>query len=75
MIGVICLFPVDKQMIEIKNITVSPSYRGKGLGSQILKKAEEITRKDGYITIIVGTANCGAKQIQFYEKTDIGSMW
>ena len=64
----ICLLPVDKQTTEIKNIAISPAYQGKGLGSWILKKAEEITRKGGYITIIVGTADCGTKQIQFYEK-------
>ena len=62
-VGVISLLPVDKQTIEIKNIAISPAYQGKGLGSWILKKAEEIARKGGYITIIVGT-----KQIQFYEK-------
>ena len=67
-VGVISLLPVDKQTIEIKNIAISPAYQGKGLGSWILKKAEEIARKGGYITIIVGTADCGTKQIQFYEK-------
>ena len=67
-VGVISLLPVDKQTIEIKNIAISPAYQGKGLGSWILKKAEEIARKGGCITIIVGTADCGTKQIQFYEK-------
>ena len=67
-VGVISLLPVDKQTIEIKNIAISPAYQGKGLGSWILKKAEEIARKGAYITIIVGTADCGTKQIQFYEK-------
>lgn len=67
-VGVISLLPVDKQTIEIKNIAISPAYQGKGLGSWILKKAEEIARKGGYITIIVGTADCRTKQILFYEK-------
>lgn len=67
-VGVICLLPIDKQTTEIKNIAISPAYQGEGLGSRILKKAEEIARKGGYITIIVGTADCGTQQIQFYEK-------
>ena len=46
-VGVISLLPVDKQTIEIKNIAISPAYQGKGLGSWILKKAEEIARKGG----------------------------
>jgi len=46
-VGVISLLPVDKQTIEIKNIAISPAYQGKGLGSWILKKAEEIATYDG----------------------------
>ncbi len=75
-VGVISLLPVDKQTIEIKNIAISPAYQGKGLGSWILKKAEEIARKGGYITIIVGTAELivGQNRFNFMRRMVIRRM-
>lgn len=66
-IAVFCLYPVDSQTLEIKNIAVSPTYRNKGLGSQILHHIQT-TYGRLYRNVIVGTADCGVDQIRFYER-------
>lgn len=67
-VGVFCLLPRDEETIEIMNIAVSLEMQNKGIGSYLLSKIEKIARKGEYKTIIVGTADCGLKQIHFYEK-------
>lgn len=67
-IGVFCLFPIDEQTVEIKNIAVSEKWQGKGIGTRLLEKAEDIARGNNYTVIIVGTADCGTRLIHFYEK-------
>jgi len=67
-IAVFCLYPIDKNRVELKNIAVAESYQGKGFGSVLLDKATGIAKEKGYREIIVGTADCGVKQIWFYER-------
>lgn len=67
-IGVFCLFPIDEQTVEIKNIAVAEKWQGKGIGSFMMKNIEEIARQNSYRKIIVGTADCGIKQLHFYNK-------
>ncbi|MPM63958.1 putative N-acetyltransferase YvbK [bioreactor metagenome] len=67
-IGVFCLFSIDNQTVEIKNVAVSEKHQGKGVGSLIMKNIEKIAKKDYYQTIVVGTADCGIKQLRFYKK-------
>lgn len=67
-IGVFCLYSVNADTIEIMNIAVSEQYQNKGIGSHLLMKSFNIAKEQGYKEIIVGTADCGLKQIRFYEK-------
>ena len=39
-----------------------------GIGSRLLEESLKIAKEQGYKEIIVGTADCGLKQIRFYEK-------
>lgn len=68
-IGVFCLHPVNADTIEIMNIAVSEQYQNKGIGSYLLAESFKIAKEQGYKEIIVGTADCGIKQIRFYEKS------
>lgn len=43
--GVVCLLPVDKQTIEIKNIAISPAYQGKGWVAGFWKKQKKLLEK------------------------------
>ncbi|MDL2312464.1 GNAT family N-acetyltransferase [Bacteroidales bacterium OttesenSCG-928-B11] len=67
-VGVFCLLPHDEETLEIMNIAVSLERQNKGIGSNMMSEIEKIARKGKYKTIIVGTADCGLKQIHFYEK-------
>ncbi len=67
-VGVFCLFPIDKETIEVKNIAIVTEKQSNGIGSRLLKEIETIARKEKYKTVIVGTADCGFRQINFYEK-------
>jgi len=59
---------VNANTIEIMNIAVSEQYQGTGIGSQLLAESFRIAEEQGYKEVIVGTADCGIKQIRFYEK-------
>lgn len=67
-IGVCCLFDINTDIVEIKNIAVAEAYQGTGIGSYLINKIIEIAKKQEYKEVIVGTADCGIRQIHFYEK-------
>lgn len=66
--AVFCLYRIDKDTIELKNIAVASSLQGKGIGSILIKEIIAIAQKSGYRELIVGTADCGVDQIRFYER-------
>ena len=65
--GVFCLCQVDAHRAEIKNMAIAEGYQGRGYGSLLMDGIKDIVRKD-YTTLMVGTADAGARQIAFYEK-------
>ncbi|NDV96219.1 GNAT family N-acetyltransferase [Dysgonomonas sp. 521] len=67
-VGVFCLLPHDKEDVEIVNIAVAEEFQNKGIGSRMLGEVEKIAGGENYKRIILGTADCGFKQIRFYEK-------
>jgi ribosomal protein S18 acetylase RimI-like enzyme len=67
-VGVFCLLPHDKEDVEIMNIAVVEEFQNKGIGSRMLGEVEKIAGGKNYKRIILGTADCGFKQIRFYEK-------
>lgn len=67
-IAVFCLYRIDEDTIELKNIAIAPSLQGKGMGSILIKEIIAIAQRKGYNELIVGTADCGVDQIRFYER-------
>lgn len=67
-LAVFCLYPIDKNTIELKNIAVHESLQGKEVGSLLICEIVVIAKKKGYSRLIVGTADCGVNQIRFYER-------
>lgn len=55
--------------IEIENMGVSPSYRSKGIGSQLIEKVLELAKKKGFQKVYVNTYSDNIKAIDFYEKS------
>ena len=66
-IAVFCLYEVDKNTMEIKNIAVAEEYQKHGYGSECISFIKKIC-ENKYRRIIVGTGDCGINQINFYEK-------
>ncbi|MFK4472588.1 ribosomal protein S18 acetylase RimI-like enzyme [Paenibacillus sp. RC73] len=67
-VGVIVLLQLDKNSIEIKNISISPEHRGKGLGKLLVRKALTVYRERGIRQYVVGTANSSIDNLAFYQK-------
>ncbi|MGE8203967.1 GNAT family N-acetyltransferase [Heyndrickxia sp. NPDC080065] len=55
-------------ILEIKNIAVIESYRGKGIGKKVIEELKKIAKINGYQSMIVGTANSSIDNIAFYQK-------
>jgi ribosomal protein S18 acetylase RimI-like enzyme len=66
--GVVVLFPVSNETIEIKNIAVLPDLQGQGVGTFLIKKSIETAAENGFIDIIIGTANSSIGQLALYQK-------
>jgi ribosomal protein S18 acetylase RimI-like enzyme len=68
-IGVVqCLIDEKKATVEVKNIGLKEAYRGKGIGSKVIKKLEALYERNHYSKMIVGTADSSFENIAFYKK-------
>lgn len=68
-VGVFCLYPVSKEIIELKNIGLLSIYRQRGIGSKTLAFIKQVCKKE-YKVLLVGTGDANTKQIDFYGKND-----
>jgi ribosomal protein S18 acetylase RimI-like enzyme len=55
--------------MEIDNMGVSPNYRSKGIGSQLIKKVLELAKEKGFQKAYVNAYSDNVKAIDFYEKS------
>ncbi|WP_243494615.1 GNAT family N-acetyltransferase [Priestia aryabhattai] len=68
-IGVVqCLTDEEESVVEVKNIGLKEAYRGKGIGSKVIKKLEVLYERNQYSKMIVGTADSSLENIAFYKK-------
>jgi ribosomal protein S18 acetylase RimI-like enzyme len=68
LIGVAVLLPISSSEIEIKNIAVLPEMQGKGIGKFLLGNSFNYAIKNGFETIMIGTANSSTGQLYLYQK-------
>lgn len=54
--------------IEIENMGVSPTFRSKGIGYQLVQKCLGPAKKNGYQKVYVNSYIENTKAIAFYEK-------
>ena len=66
-IGVFCLLKIDDKTIELKNIAVDEKFQSNGYGSVFIDFIKQEV-KNKYEDLIVGTADIGTRQINFYER-------
>jgi ribosomal protein S18 acetylase RimI-like enzyme len=67
-VGILVLFPIDKNLIEIKNIAVLETHQGKGIGKKLLAFAFSEAKEKGFQDIQIGTANSSIGQLALYQK-------
>jgi ribosomal protein S18 acetylase RimI-like enzyme len=66
-VGVVLLLPEDED-VEIKNIALAESYRGRGLGRAAIEAIARRAREDGASRLLVGTADSSIGTIAFYRR-------
>lgn len=62
------LYTIDARTIEIKNIAVTDSLQGKGIGKFLLRQATQIARDKGAVFLTIGTSNASIGQLYLYQK-------
>ncbi|WCT53858.1 GNAT family N-acetyltransferase [Paenibacillus kyungheensis] len=70
-IGVLLLRPIDQQVIQMKQVAVSETVRGKQVGKKLVELAEQIAIAKGYRTIIL---HARENAIPFYKKLHYSSV-
>jgi ribosomal protein S18 acetylase RimI-like enzyme len=68
LIGVCVLRPQPENSVEIMNLVVEKTYRGRGYGKRLLEEAIERARTSGAKRIHLGTGNSSIHQLAFYQK-------
>ncbi|HWO78263.1 MAG TPA: GNAT family N-acetyltransferase [Bacillus sp. (in: firmicutes)] len=66
--GVYVLIPTRPKTVELVNIAVAESYRGKGIGKQLVDSAIQKAKAGGFKTIEIGTGNSSIGQLVLYQK-------
>lgn len=72
-VGYLIAIPKDisyrlSKYIEIENMGVSPNFRSKGIGIQLINKCIELAKEYGYQKVYVNTYFENTKAIVFYER-------
>ncbi|MCX2745317.1 GNAT family N-acetyltransferase [Mangrovivirga sp. M17] len=71
-VGVLVLDEIDSTRIEIKNIAIVESEQGEGLGKELLRHSEIISRESGYEKLVIATGNSSIGQLALYQKEGFG---
>lgn len=67
-VGVMVLMQTRVGVLEIMNIGFLPEFRGRGLGTLLLRKALKRARALRAKKLEVGTGNNSFRQLQFYQR-------
>ena len=67
-IGTFVLYPVDHEILEIKNIAVKEGLQRRGIGKLLLKNATEMARARGIKKLDIATSNASFEALSLYQK-------
>jgi ribosomal protein S18 acetylase RimI-like enzyme len=68
-IGTFVLYPVDQEILEVKNIAVLEGLQRRGIGKLLLKNATEIALARGARKLDIATSNASFEALSLYQKT------
>ncbi|XHH10346.1 MAG: GNAT family N-acetyltransferase [Candidatus Bathyarchaeia archaeon] len=66
-IAVYALQKLDAETVEIKNIAVTLTFQGRGLGKLLLNDAADRAKAQGFKAVLIGTGDA-TKQLALYQK-------
>src|SRR5580765_982646 len=67
-LGVVVLFPLTEETVEIKNIAVKPELQGRGIGSYLIDNVIKVADVKKYKSVVIGTANSSIGPLYLYQK-------
>jgi ribosomal protein S18 acetylase RimI-like enzyme len=67
-IGTVVLQSLSESIAEIKNIAVLPEQQGQGIGTYLIENIITVANREGFKSILIGTANSSIGQIYLYQK-------
>lgn len=67
-IGILVLYPLNRTVIEIKNIAIAQNKRGQGLGKMLIFFALSEAGRLEYKEVVIGTGNSSVDQLILYQK-------
>ena len=67
-LGIVVLFPLTEETVEIKNIAVRPELQGRGIGSYLIENVIKVAEVKKYKNAVIGTANSSIGQLYLYQK-------
>ena len=67
-LGVLVLFPLATETVEIKNVALKPAFRGQGIGRFLIENAVQVALLNRQKSICIGTANSSVGQLYLYQK-------
>jgi len=67
-VGSVRLIDVDEKCLEVKRLCVDPAYQKRGLGSKLLRFAEEEARGRGFSRVRLDTAKPFRELVEWYAR-------
>lgn len=67
-IGEVTWLPTRPQTVEIVNLAVRPAHQGHGLGRRLIEAVAHEARREGILTVEIGTGNSSIDQLALYQK-------
>jgi GNAT superfamily N-acetyltransferase len=64
-IGCVILHPIDKEVVRLRAMAVTPEYQGTGIGRLLVEEAERVAQAEGFLRIIL---HARVVVSGFYEK-------
>ncbi|MCT8137316.1 GNAT family N-acetyltransferase [Anaerobacillus sp. CMMVII] len=68
LVGVMFFTFEPNNVVEIKNMAISPEFQGRGIGKALINEAFKMYESKGFSKMIVGTANSSISNLAFYQK-------
>lgn len=69
LVGVYVLLPLSDTVVEIKNIAVAETVRGRGYGKTLILHALAEAKRLGFNAVEIGTGNSSVDQLMLYQKS------